>query len=835
MVQSPGPGSPAGPPFPADRPPTQPISKTHSFRVSLAGLRLRLFFLSILVLIPSWALLFLRLGMNDRPGTPWYATHLFFFEAAGVVTLVLIYVGCRFLVVRRLDTVMRAALSEGARVSQELNKAQHSLAQTTLRLDREETRLRIFEDQYRMVVEEVPAVFYLAKDDLHGSRAFVSRQVDRYFGYSPAEWTGDPAIWSKRLHPADRGRVLTEFARCLATGEAFDVEYRFFHHDGRELWVRDIGGPVLPPSPEAGMMRGFILDITDRKRVEDALREERNFAAKVLDTAGVLVVVLDLEGRIIRFNKACEKLSGYGFAEVQDKAFWDLLVAPEELDKVRTDFAELRAGKTSPPHFDSFFVGKDKTRHRVAWSNVAVRDESNRVTQILATGVDITESRQLQERLKHDALHDTLTGLPNRALFVDRLRQCLKRSERRRDRFFAVLFLDLDRFKNVNDSMGHLLGDKLLIETARRLETCVRPGDTVARLGGDEFTVLLEDVKDAADAIHVSGRIQELWKVPITLGGQDVYATASIGIAVSKQEYTRPEEILRDADTAMYRAKTLGRARFEVFDAAMHAHTVALLQVETDLRRALERGELVVYYQPIVALEDQSLSGFEALVRWNHPTRGLVPPMEFVRVAEETGLIVAVDRFVLREACRQLREWNRTFRNGTPLTMSVNLSVKQFNQADLFDTILGTLEETGLASQCLSLEITESVLLEGTDSAVEVLASLKEVGARLYLDDFGTGYSSLSYLHKFPVDALKVDRSFVREMGGGGQGQEIIRTIVALAKSLNMKVIAEGVETQEQAAALQALDCDYGQGHVFSKPLSGKEVGELLAKGAASL
>lgn len=432
-------------------------------------------------------------------------------------------------------------------------------------------------------------------------------------------------------------------------------------------------------------------------------------------------------------------------------------------------------------------------------------------------------SRALEENkdhFRHAAFHDALTDLPNRALLTEHIKLAIERPRDRDELFFAVLFLDLDRFKNINDSLGHIAGDQLLIATARCLETCMRPMDTVARLGGDEFAILLDGLESQDHAISVAERILQALTKPFDLIGHEVYITASIGITLSGGGYDDPENVLRDADTAMYRAKESGKARFQVFDASMHSHAVSRLQLENDLRRAIERNEFQVYYQPIIKLENNELSGFEALVRWNHPDRGLVPPDEFIPIAEETGLIVDIGGLVLRESCRQLREWQSLF--SIPLTVNVNLSGKQFAQPNLVSQVKQVLDETGLDAKYLKLEITESVVMENAEIASTMLKQLCTLGVHLCIDDFGTGYSSLSYLHRFPVKTLKIDRSFIGRMGPSGENSEIVRTIITLANNLAMEVVAEGVETAEQLAQLKSLKCTLGQGYLFSRPADAK-------------
>ncbi|HEX8139589.1 MAG TPA: EAL domain-containing protein [Pyrinomonadaceae bacterium] len=442
----------------------------------------------------------------------------------------------------------------------------------------------------------------------------------------------------------------------------------------------------------------------------------------------------------------------------------------------------------------------------------------------------VGELEQKSKELHHAAFHDALTGLPNRALLIEKLGLAIERAERRNGFQFAVLFLDLDRFKNVNDSLGHTIGDELLTTIARRLENSVREVDTVARLGGDEFAILLEGIKTSEDAVYMAERVQKELTTPFILSSHEVFTATSIGIALSTAGYEHPEDILRDADTAMYRAKEGGRARHEVFSQEMHARAVNLLTLETDLRRAIEREEFLVYYQPIVALSTGRIAGFEALVRWQHPERGLIPPAEFISVAEDTRVIIPLGLWVLREACRQMCRWQWQSPDNRSLTLSVNLSGVQFTQPDLVEQIKRILDETNLDPHSLKLEITESVVMEHAEAAIAMLVQLKALGVQLSIDDFGTGYSSLSYLHRFPTDALKIDRSFVCQMGMSDENAEIVRTIKTLAGNLGMEVVAEGVETLEQLARLGALGCEYAQGYLFSKPVHAEATEALIAR-----
>ncbi len=432
-----------------------------------------------------------------------------------------------------------------------------------------------------------------------------------------------------------------------------------------------------------------------------------------------------------------------------------------------------------------------------------------------------------KEHFRHAAFHDALTGLPNRPLLLDHLKLAIERSKLQHDHLFAVLFIDLDRFKNINDSLGHNTGDQLLVALSSRLGACLRPTDTIARLGGDEFAILLDGLEDWSVATSVAERIQEELLKPFSLNGHEIYITASIGIRLSIDGREDAENMLRDADTAMYRAKDTGKARHELFHSTMHTRAVALLKLENDLRRAIERQEFCVHYQPIVALGTEMLSGFEALVRWNHPERGPVQPDEFISLAEETGLITEIGAWVLRESCNQLRIWQTTVGRES-LTMSVNLSGKQLTQTDLIHQIETIISESGINPIYLRLEITESAVMENAELARNTLLQLRKLGVQLSIDDFGTGYSSLSYLHKFPVNNLKIDRSFIGRMAAGDENSEIVKTICTLANNLGMEVVAEGVETREQLDLLRSLECEYGQGFFFSRPVPAEDATILV-------
>ena len=443
---------------------------------------------------------------------------------------------------------------------------------------------------------------------------------------------------------------------------------------------------------------------------------------------------------------------------------------------------------------------------------------------------EITRRKRTEEQLAHDALHDPLTNLPNRTLFLDRLEHILQRTKQQQNISFAVLYLDLDRFKVVNDSLGHGMGDQLLIEAARRLRAAVGTMNTVARLGGDEFAILLEDALDIAEATHVADQIQHTLTSPFELSGHLINTSASIGIVQSTLDYARSEDVLRDADTAMYSAKAQGKGRYEIFTASMRDRAVARLALETDLKHALERNEFRIYYHPILRLHDKRIIGFEALLRWAHPQRGILLPAAFLAVAEEIGLMTPINWWVMGEACRQMHEWQQQFQCTPPLTISVNVSPQHLTEPNFITHVKKILCESNLAPQTLLLELTERTIVDDSQFIAHILNELQAMGVRVQIDDFGTGYSSLSYLQDLPAETIKIDRSFISRMVESRDGAELIRAIVALGRALGMKVIAEGIETADQLSQLEAFDCEYGQGYFFARPIEASAVSAYITQ-----
>lgn len=585
-------------------------------------------------------------------------------------------------------------------------------------------------------------------------------------------------------------------------------------------------------------------DVTERRSAEDRFYKAFNANPEPIAIATIP------EECYLDVNESFLVATGFQRKEVigrtaSDLNFWTY---PEE----RTRLMEALSEHGRVRDLEIAFNTKSGEK-RNGLESAEIIDVSGQVC-MLAILKDITELKRAQEKLVHDAFHDSLTNLPNRALFLDRLERTVARANRHKDYKFAVLFIDIDRFKIVNDSLGHHAGDELIIQFSKRIlhslrleDVISRPAtpdslvnewttkdDTLARLGGDEFTVLLDDLRSPTDSIRVASRIQQSFAEPFLIAGQEVFTTASIGIAASSQSYASAADVLRDADIAMYRAKAQGKAQCEVFDQATHDQAVGRLKLETDLRRALEREEFRVYYQPIVSLASGKIAGFEALVRWDRPGVGIVAPAKFIGVAEEMGLIVFIGNWVLRKACEQAHRWHLANPGERLLTMSVNVSGRQFKHPDIVEQVEKILQETQVDPTAIKLEITETITMDNAERTIRVVKGMKRLGVRVSIDDFGTGYSSLSYLRRFPMDTLKIDRSFVQNLASNPENLEIVRTIIGLARNLGMEVVAEGAETADEIEQLKALECDFGQGYFFSKPVDSEQADNLLRKTAQS-
>jgi diguanylate cyclase (GGDEF)-like protein/PAS domain S-box-containing protein len=824
----------------------------------------------------------------------------------------------------------------------------------TVRKEAEE-RLRRAEQRYRMLVERVPAVVYVQEIGSPDSALYMSPQIEALTGYTPEECQDTHLRW-RMVHPEDRERMQAEDERTGEPGEVFASEYRVVHRDGQTVWVRNES--VLVEDEEGGSRywQGFMIDITERRRVEAALKESEQRFRRSFDDAAIGMALVGINGRFLRANRSLHEILGYPEEELLGKTFQDV-THPDDLGADVDNLGRMLAGEirthqvekryihseghvvwallsVSVVHDEEgeplYFVShiQDVTEHKeaeealrkaeeryrtlveripavtfvdradgseeslyvspqvegmlgytpeewmegrlwrermhpedrerilasderfeahggpvdeeyrllakdgtVVWvreETVLVRGRGGEPLYVQGIMSDVTEKKALEERLRHQAFHDPLTDLPNRQLFVDRLGQALRRTRRQQSRV-AVLFMDLDEFKVVNDSLGHEAGDQLLKLVAQRLGRCLRPEDTLARFGGDEFVVLIEAVGDPAEAVQVAERITEELHRPFIMEGRELHVAASIGISLGDARTHDPDALLREADTAMYRVKGEDSG-YTVFDPTMYERAFRRLELENDLRKAIEREEFVVHYQPIVRLNNDG-GGWriEALVRWDHPERGLLDPDEFVLVAEESGLVVPMGELVLEQACRRAVEWQRRFPCSMPLVMCVNLSVRQLSRPDLAETVERVLWETGMEGDCLSLDVTETVYVSTLERNTVVLDRLKAMGVEISIDDFGTIYSSLSYLKRLPADAIKIDRSFVKGLGENVEDTAIVQMIVGLAHTLRMEVIAEGVESEEQARLLKELGCDFAQGFHFSKPLPPEEIPALLS------
>jgi diguanylate cyclase (GGDEF)-like protein/PAS domain S-box-containing protein len=728
-------------------------------------------------------------------------------------------------------------------------------------------------EDYRRLVERLPAIIYTAEMGEHGRWRYVSPQVEKILGYSPAEWIANPHLWAELLHPADRERALEQETRkTLGDRNPPPVDYRMVTRDGDIVWILDEA--VLEEDDDGvPVWHGVLYDITERKSAEQELQraaaqqatvarlgeialrdsdsETLMVAAAELMTEtdgvdGACVWVVERDGRRLhlraglegqdagedqRASAARDSHAGAAIESglhviVDDWSNEGRYSMPPSLRVlgIRSSLAVVIKGKEGP--FGVLDVHSTEPSRFTPQDVHFVQASAN----VLA---DAIERHAADEALRHRVLHDSLTGLPNRLSFIDSLTEALKRATVSGTPV-GIIFLDLDHFKLINDSLGHHAGDELLRTVAPRLRAHLRPGDIVARFGGDEFGILVDRLADEDEAVAIADRVSAAFLEPYLVDGTEHFITASLGIAVTRPSSDEPADsdmLIRNADAAMYRAKEQGRARCEVFDAEMRARALRRLEVEHQLRKGIERDELVLHYQPVVSLASGEITGLEALIRWNHPKRGQLRPGEFIEVAEESGLIEPIGRWVQEAACRQVLAWHEQRPDQRPLDVSVNLSARQVAHRDLAASVAGMLARTGLDPAHLRLEITESVLVKESASAKATLDALSDMGVRLLLDDFGTGYSSLAYLNRFPLDALKIDREFVDALGLEQERTAIVEAIIGMARALSLDVIAEGVENEAQLSELRRLGCDYAQGHLFSRALPPEKITSLLSEG----
>ncbi len=664
--------------------------------------------------------------------------------------------------------------------------------------------------------------------DLASGTLTWSHELYRLFGVDPGGFTPSPEAFLSRVHPEDRDAVDGEIRRTLEAGIPYARDFRVLLPEGAVRWVHGRGAVTTRVDGRPTVMSGTLQDITEHKRAEAELRDTLSLLSATLDSTADGILVVDHQGRIRSWNQKFvemwrlpEQVLASGDVE-QLRA--SVLGQVREPDAFLAKLREIYSRRDADSHDTvEFLDGRIVERY-----SMPQRVDGATVGRVLSFR-DITERKRLENELEHQAFHDSLTNLANQALFRDRVEHALVRAARHDSRL-AVLFVDLDNFKTVNDSLGHTAGDELLIAVAERLRGCLRATDTAARLGGDEFAVLVEDLASPDDATEVADRLLDVLRQPFTVAGKETVVGASIGIAFGVRG-ANSGELLRNADIAMYTAKKYGKDRYEIFEPAMHVAAVERLEIEADLRRALDRAELTLQYQPIVALATGKISGVEALVRWNHPERGLLPPSTFIPIAEETGLIRQLGQQVLAAACTQARRWQVQHPNDPLLTVSVNLSPRQLHADGLISHVTDALRISGLPASTLVLEITEGAMMHDTDATVRKLQALKALGVRLAVDDFGTGYSSLSYLQRFPIDILKIDRAFVAAIDSDDDKSSLVRAIVSLAKAMQLQAVAEGIETRTQAEILTGLGCDLAQGYYLARPMDPEALEDILRTG----
>ena len=685
-----------------------------------------------------------------------------------------------------------------------------------------EEAVRESETKYRDLFENANDLIYT--HDLKGNFTSLNRAGERIIGYSR-----DEALTmniSQVVAPESLTAARNMTARKLAGNSATTYEVDVIAKDGRVVSL-ELSTRLILEKGKPVAVQGIGRDVTERRRQDDLIKDSEQRYRQLGEgifhqvwTARPDGMIDYVNGRTMEyFDLTSEQLIARGWCDA---------IHPDDLEEcIRTWELSITTGEIYEMEFR---IKRHDGVYR--WHKACAtcsRDDDGRIVKWFGTNTDIDEQKQSEAKLNYFARHDPLTDLPNRAEFMNHLRLAIDRADSNPMTRFAVLFLDLDRFKVINDSLGHLVGDALLRQIADRLRKYVRPGDVVARLGGDEFTILLNRTGGISDVIHVAERVQRNLTEPFQIEGYEVFTSASIGIIVSDEIMRQPEDFLRDADSAMYRAKEAGKARYEIFDREMHAQNLNLLELETDLRHAVEREEFELLYQPIIELGTGQIREFEALIRWRHPRYGLVGPDSFVGAAEESGLIISIGDWIIRKACRQLAKWQE--KSETQLAISVNLSAKQLMHPTLIEVVTDIMQETRLGSKQLKIEVTESTVMEHSEKSMSVLSELARLGVSLSTDDFGTGYSSLSYLRRFPFNRLKIDRSFIDEMGGNEKSAAIVKTILMLGDNLGIEVVAEGIETEKQMDSLMSLGCQLGQGFLFSRPIDEHKAEVILKEG----
>jgi diguanylate cyclase (GGDEF)-like protein/PAS domain S-box-containing protein len=684
---------------------------------------------------------------------------------------------------------------------------------------------------WRSLVQQIPAITYIADFDERGTLTWISPQIETFLGQSRREILEDQDVWYELIHPEDVERVKAEEQRVFEAHEEFDIEYRMVARDGRVMWVRERDSIVCDADGVPLFTQGVIYDITAQRRVETELREERDRAQSYLDIAGTCVILVGTDDRIVFVNRAGCEMLGYRHEELVGQDAFSFLCPAEATEETRRAHRAVAVRGRDPREPGEFAIlAKNGRKHVMLWRNAVMRDVAGNPTGILSSGIDITERLEAEQQIAYLAYHDSLTGLPNRALLAEHLELALARA-RRTSSSVALLYLDLDDFKLVNDSLGHAAGDELLCQIALRLQDRTRETDLLARQGGDEFLLLLSDV--AVDAVTIAktaadGILEALGR-PFSIAGTDFHVGASIGVAVFPRDANDAEELLRHADAAMYQAKARGRNAVAVYSGEAH-QSRDRLSLSTRLRRAIERDELVLHFQPIVDPRDGVLRKAEALVRWDDPKRGLVPPAEFIPFAEESGLIDEVGEWVLEALCRQRVAWQAI---GLDPEVTFNVSPRELRRTVFAEHVRSRLRAHGLDPSRVTVEVTESAAMGDFGVTEPVLRDIAAAGFKVAIDDFGAGYSSLSRLRDLPVDLLKIDRSFLRDVPDRPEATAVVTAILELAGALGMETVAEGVETPAQRDFLIERGCNFAQGFLLARPAPARDLEPLLRRAQA--
>jgi diguanylate cyclase (GGDEF)-like protein/PAS domain S-box-containing protein len=689
---------------------------------------------------------------------------------------------------------------------------------------------RTAEARWRSLVEQIPAITYIADFDERGTLTWVSPQIEHLLGHTPDELIADQDLWYRLLHPDDRERVIAEERRVFEHVEEFDIEYRMVARDGRIVWVHEKDAIVRDADGRPLFTQGVLYDITDQRRTQDALREERDRARQYLDVAGTIVILIGTDGRILMVNRAGNAVLGYEDGELLGRNAFDTLSPFGEREGAEANLRlAFESRDDSPTEVEYGVRTKDGTVRMVLWRGVVLRDDDGEPTALLSSGIDVTARREAEQQIAYLAYHDSLTGLPNRALLAEHLELALARA-RRTSSAVALLYVDLDDFKLVNDSLGHAVGDQLLCQIAMRMQDRRRETDLLARQSGDEFLLLLSDVQgDAVTIARTAAEgILEALSRPFSLSGTDFHIGASIGIGVFPRDANDAEELLRHADAAMYQAKARGRNTVAVFSGEAH-QSRERLSLSTRLRRAIERDELLLHWQPIVDPRDGMLRKTEALVRWEDPSRGIVPPVDFIPFAEDTGLIDEVGEWVLDALCRQRLAWQA---DGLDPEVTFNVSPRELRRTVFAEHLRARMEGHGLDPARVTVEVTESAAMGDHGVTEPVLRDLAAAGFKVAIDDFGAGYSSLSRLRDLPVQLLKIDRSFLRDVPGRPDATAVVVAILELAGALGMETVAEGVETPAQREFLIERGCTLAQGFLLGRPAPARDLEPLLRRAA---